>query len=422
MTATTSERGSGKINLGWITKHHTTILLLSMLALFPYGTSHQVPMIILAMIGLISAFRANAQAWRSDEVRLFLIVYGALFFPLLIASFNAADAEHAWSTTGRYFAIFFVVLAVLLNGQHQRFSTPLLWGILVILSVWVADGLIQYFSGKSIMGDPLLAGRVTGPFYPDHRIGIFLAHFAPFYLELIRRLSAGRPWLWLLIIPYTTVILLGGVRSSWITILMVFIAYGIYLAVIYRISWKRIAVLAMALVITGFIMTNLSPGLQDRLGRTAGLLTLDFDSWNHATSGRMTIWSAAVRVFADHWPIGVGPRGFTSIAMDAGYMDLDFSHVHLFALEIPVTTGVVGLAGYLLTFAVLALAYLRLKKLKAALFAPWLAIALALFPLNAHWHFYGTFFTSMFWLIFMIAMIMTREEKRAHGDPRGISP
>lgn len=393
----------------WIAEYHIPVLLIAVLALFPFGLSHQLPLAILAVIGLVRAFRADPAAWTQAETRLFLAVFGLLFVPLAVSTIHAVDLSEALSTGGRYLAFLFIGLAVLLTRPSRPWMPALMWAILVILSIWVLDGLIQFLSGTNLLGYPPDRGQLTGLFYPNRSIGIFLAHLAPFYLEALRRSSPGRPWIWLLAIPYVAVILLAGSRASWLTALLALGAYGLYLAIIFRVSWKRMAMLATAVLAAGVVVAVVSPDLQVRLERTAGLFTLDYEHWNRATTGRLTIWSAAIEVFRDHWITGTGARGFAPAAMEAGYLTRRFSHVHLFLLEVPVATGVAGIAGYVAALGALLVWYLRRGARRGVLFAPWLAIMLALFPLNAHWHFYGTYFTSLLWLIFLLAMIASRE-------------
>ena len=393
----------------WVVEHHIAILLIAILALFPFSMSHQLPQLILAIIGLAIIFRKQAEAWKQPEVRLFLVVYGLIFVPLVISMLSAADMDKAVSTSARYLAFLFIGLAVLLSSNRRDLTPALLWAVVIIPSIWVFDGLVQHFAGTNLLGYPTVNNQLTGLFYPKRGMGIFLAHLAPLYLEALRRLSPGRPWLWLLVIPYVTVVLLGGSRSSWMTLLLTLLAYSAYLAVIYQVSWKRVMGLGAAIILAGILTTSFSAGLQERLERTAGVFSLDFEQWDYATSNRMTVWSAAIRVLQDHWLTGVGARGFTPVAMDSNYMDYKYSHVHLFILEIPVATGVLGLAAYLAVLAILIAWFIRQKGRRRVLFAPWLAIMLALFPLNVHWHFYGTYFTSLFWFIFLVGMIISRE-------------
>jgi O-antigen ligase len=400
----------------WIAAHHVAILMIATLALFPFGTGHQLPLAILAVIGLVRAARADGRAWAQPEVRLFLWVYGLIFIPLAISMLTAVDPGPAVRTSARYLAFLFVGLAVLLAHPTGTLTRALMWAILVIPTLWVLDAVIQLLLGTNVLGYPADGTQPTGLFHPRRSIGIFLAHLLPLYLEALRRLLPGRPWIWLLIIPYLAVILLAGARASWLTAILAVAAYGLYLAIIYRVSWRRMIAPGIAILAAGMAAVLFSPGLQDRLDRTAGLLTLDFESWDHATSYRMSIWSAASRVFQDHWLLGVGARGFTPTALEAGYLEQSFSHVHLFILDVPVTTGVIGLAGYLAVMGIVLVWYLRQAGLRAALFASWLAVVLALFPLNAHWNFYGTFFTALLWFIFLVAMIMYREERASPAE------
>jgi len=80
------------------------------------------------------------------------------------------------------------------------------------------------------------------------------------------------------------------------------------------------------------------------------------------------------------------------------------THAHQILLEIAAETGLFGLFGFLLFWCYLVfLAITRLAHHHG--FVPWLICAgIAWFPLNAHFAFYGSYWSSVGWWILCLAL------------------
>lgn len=394
----------------WISLQHMPLLLLGMLFLLPFSPRHQILLAVPAGIGLYLIVRDCAVLWSNPTMRLLLGVFLLLWLPPLLALPGALAADQAVPSTLRLLAFLFAGVAVI-HAMRERGGTVILYtGLLLLLSGWVGDALLQFFAGRNLLGDPINGHQLTGIFHPDIRIGIVLAHLAPFYLEALRRLARYSRWLWLLVIPYVTVILLAGSRTGWFTLLLTLMAYGCYLAVIHRVALRKLLVVALVLGLTGTATVAAFPGLQHRLDKTLALSSLEFAEADLAVAERIKAWNAAWRIFQQDWPTGVGIEGFEVAAPERGYVERTFSHPHMFVLDIAVSAGLLGLFGYLIALGLLARFFLvRLRGHRTELFAPWLAVVLALFPFNVHWGFYATFSSSLTWLILLIAFGMTAD-------------
>ena len=88
---------------------------------------------------------------------------------------------------------------------------------------------------------------------------------------------------------------------------------------------------------------------------------------------------SAGRIFRAHWINGVGPRGFREVHAEYApahdpYVQTgrSLTHPHMFVLEIAAETGIVGLIGYLITFAVLIRRFLEMSRAQVAVGFPYL--------------------------------------------------
>ncbi len=402
-----------------MTAHHAPLLLLGMLFLLPFSPRHQILLAIPAGIGLYLIVRDRSVLRATPTARLLLWVFLLLWIPPLLALADAVVPERAVSSTLRPLAFLFAGMAVV-HAMGERGGTRLLYaGMLLILTAWTGDALLQFFSGRNLLGYPSNQEQLTGIFHPNIRIGIVLAHLAPFYLEALRRLSRYSRWIWLLAVPFCTVILLSGSRTAWFTLLLTLTAYGLYLVLIHRVALRHLLVAVLVIGISGTAAAALFPGLQYRLDKTVALSSLDFAEADLAVAERIQAWQAALRVIQDNWLNGVGIRGFEAVSLERGYVEQTFQHPHMFMLDVTVTAGLIGLLAYLLALGLLVWFFLvRLRGHRTALFAPWLAMVLALFPFNLHWGFYATFSSSLTWLILLIAFGMTADRLESNRTRR----
>lgn len=398
------------------------ILVAACIGLQAFGTSANLPMFALAVIGLLHVARAPGSVLHRPQAKTLLALFACLWLPMLLALPGAFDPARS-AGTALVFALFvfmgLAMLAALSTPERQRRVVQLVGAV---LAFWAFDALVQAYAGVNLFGMPHIGGQLTGLFYPDQRLGTVLAVLAPVFWLWLRALARRQPWLWLLAVPYVLTILLSGKRNAWI-LLSVALALGA-LALLMRLSWrKRLAafgLMALASLTTATVVMQ-NPHFQAKFAATTDLVSRDFARADAATSWRLTIWRVALKMQADHWINGIGPRNFRYVYPDYARADDIFmrsnphsgpTHPHQIVLEIGVETGVIGLIGYLLLLGWLLRELWRAQRARADTYLAWLiALAAALFPLSAGHALYNASFWGgvTFWLLFMAL---------AHRPPR----
>ena len=176
---------------------------------------------------------------------------------------------------------------------------------------------------------------------------------------------------------------------------------------------------AMTIGIVGYSFDN---GFKGRIDNASKIFAGDYDSVNQATSLRLPIWEAAVKMALDNPINGVGIRGFrdqyTNYAVESDpFKNAVKTHPHLFILEIFVESGVIGVLGLFLMFALLC----RLTRNNLRQWTPLQAgsaitIAITFFPLNAHTSIYGSFYSQIAWFATAVACSLLFEAEHLETE------
>ena len=331
----------------------------------------------------------------------------ALFFcywlPEFFSAIDAVDGKRAWREVVldlRYLP--FLWLAAMAVGPRDG-RRIVFGGLGLIALFWSLDGVVQAITGYSL-GGANSSDRLSGIFGADNlKLGLVLATLSPFALELAAEKFHAFGWIATATL-LGTVILLAGSRASWLVFAMVLLASG----------WRRLGrrqlllTMGIGLVISSALAFSFSSQFESRITRSLEVFSGDRAGLDQALSGRLSIWSAATRMIADHPVNGVGIRGFRdAYAQYASSDDFWLSHgqqgalhAHQIVLEILSETGSIGLLLWLMGFALAWRAWrwsLPLARRRAAV--PALALAVTVFPLNTSLAFYSTFWGGVFLLL-----------------------
>jgi len=211
--------------------------------------------------------------------------------------------------------------------------------------------------------------------------------------------------------------------------------YAAYLFIISKtIDYKKLLVSAILLIVVlsvlSFSLTSLP--MKNRLPRTLGLFSGNYEMINNATAMRLPIWETGLIIFKAHWINGVGARGFryvykayapednfwiTENKRKPGTKRNGVTHPHLIILEIVTETGVIGLVGYLLFWIVLFSHVRSFSKQNSTYGVPWLiTIMVATLPYNAHLAFYGSYWSSAIWWVIPFFIVCTRYQNKPPGQ------
>lgn len=399
----------------WIKSNLAFVLIILALVLFTSKSLYNIPVSIMAAIGLWGTIKSPHSVIMNPQVRIFFMLFLCLWVPLLISLPDAVNISHSSKTVFAYLRFLFMGIYLLQERNALFQSSKLTTSIFFVALFWVTDALIQYTAGVDLFGYPYEPGHITGMFYPRNTIAHILAALSPLYFEQIRIYSKKFDWSWILILPLLAVILLSGRRAAWVMLAISIFGYCIYLNKINRAKKgliKKFAIITGACAVTLVLVVSTNKPLQDRIITTVGLFSLDYELIDIATARRLPIWETALAVFQENRFNGIGPRGFRHVYQQYSdksnyWHETGVTHPHQMILEILAETGLVGLAG-LLVFICLFSHYFINRHQFLILF-PWcLCVFIVMFPLNTNMAFYGSFWSSVTWW-FLILLVLNRD-------------
>ncbi|TDJ64258.1 MAG: O-antigen ligase family protein [Proteobacteria bacterium] len=385
------------------------LVLLAIAGLATENLSHY-PIAIMCLLGVYHIWLNPQDMLSRADARLLITVFGCIWIPMLLALPDAASPTRALKTTALYLHFLPAGLYIIHGLREFENRRIMLVGLTAIVGFWCVDGMVQLLTGSDLFGYPYDGLVLQGVFYPKQRFGIIFAVFTPLYLYVVHRLAARSALAWLLLAPFVTVVMFSLKRTAWI---MFAVALAGFIACFIRVTRANVRSLAIAaglIAATLVATTAFVPKVHTQWVGTLKIFSADFAAADLATSHRLSLWKTGLSIARAHWLNGVGPRGFRTVYRDYAAAD-DFwiargskgqTHPHLMILEVLIETGVIGLIGFV---ACLWLLLRRLveQRLSDPTAAGYLMVAIvAWFPLNAHLAFYGSYWSSIVWI--MIAL------------------
>ena len=386
-------------------------LILATLALFISEHMVHYAMGLMAVLGAIDVLRYPQvlREWRSRQL---LTLFGLLWLPMVAAYPGAYAPEHSLRTVLPYLHLLPAAYFVMRSCASAAVLRMVTTGAAMLLGLIALDAFVQLIWHIDLFGYPYDRGVLKGVFYPKQRLGLFLAVFAPLYVDVVLRWCRDQPRLWLLLVPLVVVVLLSLKRSAWIMLVFGLLVYLLLQLRARRWSWdhRRLLQFGVIVLLAGSLAI-INPTLRGRLLATSGLFSTAVADIDEATAYRLTLWRTGARIFVDHWLTGIGPRGFRHVYAEYAQAD-DFwikrigkgqTHPHQFLLEIAVETGVIGLLAFVLFYG--RLWRLLCSRSEGGVAPLWLLSALvAWLPLNAHLAFYGAYWSTLAWLVLAMGL------------------
>lgn len=381
-------------------------------ALLPFSRLSEIPLSIFAL-SLPFLARSAENRQRIRRVSLIVIpIFLCFWLPLVISSFDSYLPQKSWSTSIaslRYLAAA-LSMAVLLRADSARWRVIRWTSFLLVF--WAVDGFIQLFFGNDLFGIAMHPDRLNAMFVKNYQFfGPTLAMLSPILLEHARRRWPA--WAWVGAFTLTLgAVLIAGMRAGWLLMGVVLMIYMWLMFKRENRELKKVSLSIPVFVVTTIISAYLvSPLFQARVDQSLALQQGSQAAIDAASTYRLPIFMTGMEMFKAHPVNGVGVRAFPKAYMEYAE-DGDFHiqrsdgkrggiHAHNVVLEVMADTGTVGLIG-LITGLVLVLRFWRgmtpARRNEAFPFA--LSLALILFPLNSHFALYGTYLSSLIWILF----------------------
>ncbi|WOJ95493.1 O-antigen ligase family protein [Congregibacter brevis] len=396
------------------------LLLVLAIVLLPIGRLIEFPMAALAIVGMLWVFRTEGLG-RASHIWTLIGLVAAFAVPMVLALPDAIALEKASLTTAG--TIRYAMSCTALLAWYQCYSDQpadrdklLNWFgcvVAVLLILWCLDGLLQFVTGRNVLGYGVGEGYINGVFGDDDNVkfGVAVAFLMPIGL-----VYALRNWPRTVVAAFLLLVLvliaLSGKRAAWISAGVELAALGFYYFARGRLSLLKIASVLTVGVLALIFAYQSSEWVQKRsVVIVTALDEPSYASVNLATGLRLPIWQTALAVGKEHWVNGVGPRGFryayTEFAAEgdrwarpAGEAGgAKASHAHQLLLELWAETGAIGLVGYALFVSLLWMAWQRGDMQARSRALPY-AVTLVgvLFPLNTHLAWYSSWHAMLLWL------------------------
>lgn len=387
-------------------------LAVSFFALLPFARLAEIP---LSVFALCLPFLARSAEHRQRIRRVSIIVvpiFLCFWLPMVASSFDSYLPLKSWGSSVaalRYLAAV-LSMAVLLRNYSARWRVIRWTSYLLVF--WAVDGFVQLIFGVDLFGIAMNPDRLNALFVQKYQFfGPTLAMLSPLLLEHARKHWPA--WAW--VGAFTLIlgaVLIAGMRAGWMVMGLVLLVYIWLMFKRENRELRKASLSIPVFLITAIIGSYLvSPLFQARLEQSMTLTQGTKEAVSVASSLRMPIFKTSLAMFKAHPVNGVGVRAFPKAYMEyAADDDIHIrnsggksgaTHAHNLVLEVMSDTGSLGLLGLISGF-LLVLRFWRsmtpARRNEAFPFA--LALALVLFPLNSHFALYGTYMSSLIWILF----------------------
>ena len=398
------------INALW--RNASWLLIVFAFFLFIRKTWSNVPIAIMALVGLVVLVRHYRLLLKDTGFKTWVWVFGLLWLPMVIASLDAVHWKASWTSVASHFALFFAGLYVVYVLRDRSRQEVFFKAMVCLVALWSVDALIQFVVGYNLFGFPYAHGRLMGMFHPTQSLlGLVVATLSPLLFETVRRSAPSQPWLWIFPPILVLVVIYSGSRTAWLMLLTALALYVLLFLFLHgsRIL-KHLSLALAALVLLAGLAYVSSPSVRDYAQATAKFSKFDYKSVDEATAYRYSLWITALNMGSSHWINGVGPRGFRHAYSEHTH-ERDFfnktgsTHPHQTGLEVFAETGMIGVVGYLILLVLVLKNYWRGIHDSGSWALPWLMCALvAMNPLNVHMALYGNYWSSLTFLILAVAV------------------
>lgn len=387
-------------------------LAVSFFALLPFGRLAEIPLSAFALCLPFLAQRAENRE-RIRRVSVFVVpIFLCFWLPMVISSFDSYLPQKSWTSSiaALRFLAAALSMAVLFRADSARWRVIRWTSYLLVF--WAVDGFVQLIFGVDVFGIAMNPDRLNALFVQKYQFfGPTLAMLSPLLLEHARRHWPA--WAWVGAFTVTLgAVLIAGMRAGWLVMGLVLVVYMWLMFKRENRELRKASLSIPVFVFTAIIGAYLvSPLFQARIEQSLTVTQGSVEAIGKASNLRMPIFNTSLTMFNAHPINGVGVRAFPKAYMEyAKEGDIHIrnsggksgaTHAHNLILEVMADTGSIGLIGLIAGFVLVLRFWRKLtpaRRNEAFPFA--LALALVLFPLNSHFALYGTYMSSLIWILF----------------------
>ena len=297
----------------------------------------------------------------------FILFYISTIFSTLLNFYNF---NYSKSAIFFFRFIFFSIAIWYVLKTYNVFSKKTVFLYSLLLLTIIIDALIQYYSGKNILGYEILRNRISSFFGDELVLGSFITRFIPIflvYLLMTDNITENKINIFYsLIISFSSVIVyLSGERTSFFLLILFFLTLFILSKYLRKlIVFIIISSIVLSLIITK-LQTNEQLNVSDRMFQKTyqqiigdGKNTIESKKklfnkiyiFSHDHHGHYLL---SYKIFKDYPVFGTGVKGFRYLCRSKIYIlennEGCSTHPHNTYIQILVSNGIVGF--FLIIFA-----------------------------------------------------------------------
>ena len=387
-------------------------LAVSFFALLPFSRFAEIPLSIFAL-SLPFLARAAENRQRIRQVSVIVIpIFLCFWIPMILSSFDSYMPQKSWTSSiaALRFLAAALSMSILLRADSARWRVVRWTSFLLVF--WAVDGFVQLIFGSDLFGIAMNPDRLNAMFVQKYQFfGPTLAMLSPLLLEHARRNWPAPFWVAAFTLTLGAV-LIAGMRAGWLTMGLVLLVYVWLMFRRDNRKLRKVSLTIPVLVASAIIGSYLvSPLFQARLEQSMTITEGTEAAVIAASNRRVPIFKTSLAMFEAHPVNGVGVRAFPKAYMEyAAEDDIHIrlsggksgaTHAHNLILEVMSDTGSIGLIGMIAGFLLVLRFWLQMTPARRTEAFPYaLSLALILFPFNSHFALFGTYMSSMIWVVF----------------------
>lgn len=373
-------------------------LIIFSLALLPIGRLAEIPLCILAIIGIgVASEKIKNGAWGNASL-LFSLFFICFWIPIVISVSDSFNLSKSLSLSVEYLRFFLSGIAVV-ECCASSFNIKLItrYSALIVTS-WILFGVVYFLFGKFLSAALSMPHWLNDVFSQRFGLSMITSVCSVFVLLITfekRYLFIGL----LLNVLCVIVLLLGGSRGAWIMycVAVIYFLYNKLYADLKKFATVLIALIG-CIVVVGICLNYSSARFASRISQTVEIFKGDEKSVDIAISKRVPIWKTAVSMISAHPVNGVGARAFryayptyaeekdTWVVADGdSKRKIGADHSHQMQLEVLSETGIVGGIFFLSAIMILFRYWRSRTETQKGYMLPYvIGMAAIFFPLNTH--------------------------------------
>ena len=170
------------------------MLMVSIIALLPFGRLAEIPIIVLMVWGLLLLVRKFKTLTEMNAFKPLTYAFIAYFALTLISAIDSYWPEKSVLIALASLRFYLLGLVVIYYANSTLLQQVLKW-VAVLMVIWAVDAMIQSIVGHNLFGQSSYPGRLTGVFGENVKLGPMLALMLPLVMIQMCRYQAWLRWL-----------------------------------------------------------------------------------------------------------------------------------------------------------------------------------------------------------------------------------